>query len=224
MSLFKKFAFLGSNQNQAFNTDQIVNNQEQIENDFLSKVTYSDVDFFHLKGIQKWAKVVRMYDADSPTLIFFINGRPHKWRCRLARIDTAEKTSKDPAEVEHSLKAIERLKELVNDKLIWVKIGRMDKYHRPLVELFSCPDSDQCFNDILVGEGFAYNYDGGKRRPFREWSLERFSAGVEPVTDLKPVDNIQDGEIIEADDKADEQVEKADFKPSTNVEEVFRLQ
>ena len=138
MHWLKKFN-LGKTNDQS-NAPGIVNNQLELEKEFLEKVTYDDVDYFHLKGLQKWAKVVKTYDSDTATLVFFLNGRPQKWRCRFSKIDTAEKTSDDPAEVEHALKALDRLNELIGEsRMVWVKIHRMDKYHRPLIEMFSSP-------------------------------------------------------------------------------------
>src|SRR3990172_2541044 len=170
--------------------------KKQIEKEkaFLRQTDYQSVDFFHLNGYAAWAKIASTDDGDTSTLIFFLNGKPVKFRCRLADIDCAEKKSKDPAEVRHAEKAMEEFKYLASrstDGLVYAKFHRFDKYGRLLVSLYNSPDDPYSFNDIMVGGGLAYEYNGGTRRAFREWALPRFwqneTAGETGINDLSSV-------------------------------------
>lgn len=175
---------------------QIVNNRREIEQDFLRKVNYSDIDFFHLNGYETWAKCVKQYDGDTVTVVFFLNGKPFKFRIRLAGIDTAEKTAADPYEVSHAIRASEMLKTLISDDLIWVKCYRWDKYGRLLADLYFGPEGGFSFSEVLVSKSLAYPYKGGKRRKFREWADRKYWSDMVDEGESKPVDNVNDSEVI----------------------------
>ena len=178
----------------------------EIRKDFLRKVTYTDVDFFHLNGYTGWGKVVKTYDGDTIHCVLFVNGKPLKFKFRLANIDTAEKRSKDPAEAAWAIKARDRLIELSEDGLIWVHCFRHDKYGRILADLYHEPNEGFSFNDALVAEGLAYEYHGGTRSPFREWAPEKAwkkSKDGKIMVEIRPVDNIRDPAILEEDLKAE---------------------
>lgn len=189
----------------------------ELENQFLEKVEYDDVDFFHLKGYECWAKVVKVYDGDTCTVVFFLNNKPFKFKLRLAGIDTAEKTSDDEMEVAWAEKAIDRLNELIgNDCLVYLKCRGWDKYGRLLGELKKKPEDQETFNQILLKEDLAYEYTGRTRQEFRKWApwiswLD--DPYYESPEDKKPVDNIQDSEVIH---KEENETDK-DFREETNV-------
>jgi len=202
MDWFKKL--LGTEDSETYristaNTEEA----EKIRKDFLHKVTYSDVDFFHLNGYCGWAKIVKAYDGDTIHCVLFVNGKPFKFKFRLAHIDTAEKRSEDEAEVAWALKARDRLVELSEDGVVWVHCFRHDKYGRVLAELFHEPNGGFSFNDVLLTEELAYEYHGGTRRAFRDWAPERAWKGKDAnavVTESDPVNvdsNIQDTAVLE---------------------------
>lgn len=150
--------------------DQTDSERIEYENDFLRKISYDDVDFFHLRGYECWAKIVKIYDGDTCTAVLFLNGKPMKFRVRLAGIDTAEKKSEDAMEIDWANKAIDRLNELIGDGLIYLKCHRWDKYGRLLGSLYHDDQSDEMsFNQILLNEDLAYEYHGGTRKGFRDW-------------------------------------------------------
>lgn len=205
--------------------DDVMPDRRAIEKEFLDAVKYEDVDFFHLNGMQCLAKVVRVYDADTVHCIFFINGKAFKFKVRLARIDTAEKKSEDPAERAWAQKAIRRLEELIDGKLIWLKCHKWDKYGRLLGELYlseesmiggAVDDGQKSINQTLLDEGLAYEYHGGSREEFRDWAP--WVAWLDfpefrPTWKSKPVDNIGDQAVLD-----DKPVEGVDFKKSDNLE------
>jgi endonuclease YncB( thermonuclease family) len=198
----------------------IIQDRATLEKEFLTKVLYEDVDFFHLNGYECMAKVVKIYDADTVHCIFFINGKAFKFKVRLARIDTAEKDSKDPAEHLWATKAINRLEDLLNNNnLIWLKCHKWDKYGRLLGEIYQYTDNTATkknptsINQILLNEGLAYEYHGAERREFRDWAP--WEAWLDypdfrPSWKMEPVDNIGDPEVFE-------KPTNTDFQTSTNL-------
>lgn len=174
-----------------------------LEIDFLEKVKYENIDFFHLNGMECWAKVVKIYDADTVHCVFFINQKAYKFKIRLAEIDTAEKKSDDPAEKAWAYQGIKRLTDLVDGKIIYLKCHKWDKYGRLLGELYRDDLSEKSFNRILIDEGFGYEYHGGHREEFRDWAP--WAAWLDypdwrPSGKKKPIDNIGDNEVFEPTD------------------------
>ena len=167
-------------------------NRIDLELDFLRKCEYNDVDFFSLNGWSGWAKVVKLYDGDTMTVVIFLNNKPFKFRVRFSDIDSAEKTSKDPQEVVWANKAIDRCLEFMGEEmLVYLKCHRMDKYGRVLASVYNNHELTSCLNTLLVGEGLAYDYKGGKRVPFKEWALFEETEDAPTLTE-----EINDSEVI----------------------------
>jgi endonuclease YncB( thermonuclease family) len=220
MDWFTKLIFKPCVTNQVTGDNIVVEDRASLERNFLNKVSYDDVDLFHLNGYECIAKVVKVYDADTVHCIFFINGKAFKFKVRLARVDTAEKNSEDPAEHLWSTKAIQRIEQLIDGKLIWLKCHKWDKYGRLLGELFQYDPLTQVknkisINQLLINEGLGYEYDGGERREFRDWAP--WEAWLDypnyrPSGKVKPVDNIRDSEVL-----TEKPVEGVDYQVSGNL-------
>ena len=130
----------------------------------LMSVAYKDVDFYSLKGYRCWAKVVKVYDGDTVTVAFY--NRENilcKYRVRLLGIDTPELRSTNPAEVAAAKKSRERLVELINDQLVILECDDWDKYGRLLATVSNGKKSTKSFNQTLLDEKLAYQYDGGTK-------------------------------------------------------------
>jgi|GEM_PF-2097251 len=201
--------------------DPMITEEERtrLENQYLKKLDYGDVDFYHLKGYECWARVLRVVDGDTIYVAFFVHGKPFKYRIRLAGIDTAEKRSTDEAEKTWALKAENTLREWVGDQLVWLKCKKYDKYGRLLAEIYSDKGGYSfSINESLKEIGLAYTYKGRKRTPFREWAPEKAWKKVEkPEKTENPVDQIGDARIEEA-----EEIEKDDFKEGENAVNVLQ--
>jgi endonuclease YncB( thermonuclease family) len=136
---------------------------------FLQKVEYKDVPFFSLNGYKTSAKCVKVYDGDTATFVFYYHKKPYKFRVRLADIDTAELRSKNADEVHVAKLAKNKLINLIDDKLVYIECLGFDKYGRLLANLYSDKKMERSYNSILLEEGFAYNYKGGKKIDFKDW-------------------------------------------------------
>ena len=112
-----------------------------------------------------------------------------KKRVRYMGIDTWESRTRDLAEKEKGLAAKARNKELLESGVFKLKSFGRGKFGRVLGEVFVSPDYVgehiiECINsvdndidlsidgwvsvnDILIEEGHAYDYDGGKKKDFK---------------------------------------------------------
>jgi len=107
------------------------------------------------------AKVIDVYDGDSCTILIDLGfNLTLKEKCRLYGIDTPELRSNNLQEKELAKKARDYLKELVLNKTVTIETHKEGKYGRYLVNLYI---GNILINDMLVAEGYAKPYYGGKR-------------------------------------------------------------
>ena len=151
---------------------------------------------FSLRGQTHWAKCVKCYDADSIHIVLLFQNNFVRFRCRLQGIDTAERRSKNAKERAHAIQARDWLVDTIFNQLIVVTCGDFDKYGRLLVTVHLPEHSTHAdqhgggnqdatpttqaapiidlvtsrhINQELVNLGYAYVYDGGKRKRFEVW-------------------------------------------------------
>jgi endonuclease YncB( thermonuclease family) len=128
-----------------------------------------DMDIFNInpkdlkrcvyKNLTVYARVFKVYDGDTVSIIFKYNGDFIRYSCRLAHIDTPELRTKDIKEKEYALIARDYLADKILEKIIKVKILDFDKYGRLLVELYD-PDTNENYSDLLIKGGYAHKYEG----------------------------------------------------------------
>jgi endonuclease YncB( thermonuclease family) len=139
---------------------------------------------FSFNGTKCWARVVSVYDGDSPTIVFPFNDKMYKFSTRVYGIDTSEIKSQDQACKDRAIKARNRLVELITKApfpqqvtskkdiqkllaqdvyLVWVECMEFDKYGRVLIKMQSSPQDTKNFADILIEEQCAYPYFGGTK-------------------------------------------------------------
>ena len=124
-----------------------------------------------------------------------------KNRVRYMGIDTWESRTRDLDEKKKGLIAKARNKELLEQGVFKLKSFGTGKYGRVLGEVYVSPDyvgehineciadSDKSIdlshdgwvsvNDILIEEGHAYNYDGGKKKEFQKNEIKEQKAKAE---------------------------------------------
>jgi len=129
-----------------------------------------------------------------------------KKRVRYMGIDTWESRTRDLAEKEKGLLAKARNKELLEQGVFKIKSFGTGKFGRVLGEIFVSPEfvgesinesinnSDSnidlssdgwvSVNDILIEEGHAYDYHGGKKKDFNKEIKEEKKAKEESVKDI----------------------------------------
>ncbi len=132
-----------------------------------------NVPWLTLDGISCQCKVVDVYDADTVTLVLPLDEKLYMVKCRLLGIDSAEKRTKNLDEKKVSLEAAQWLSDLIKNKVIWVKCGDWGKYGgRMLGNLYMTKDDldvNNSINNMIVEKGYAYMYNGKKKKKFEEW-------------------------------------------------------
>lgn len=147
----------------------------------LEKLTYKDVQLFSFDGVNALAKVVRVVDGDTVHIIMEYHGTIIRLLARLSGIDTPEmhvnpgiaKKARNRLaqlctncdiniDVEYDTKIFNSIIDK-NTKIVQVECLGADKYGRELVNIIY---DERCINDVLVREGYAHVYDGGKKQ---EW-------------------------------------------------------
>lgn len=142
---------------------------KDITNTDLEKCNTDNTPWLSFDGVKCKCKVVDVYDADSVTIIIPFNGKLFKQKCRLSKIDAAEIRTKNQEEKHVGLQGKEYLSNLIKDKIVWIVCGKWDKFGRLLAELYLSEDDEESVNDTIVEKGFAYEYNGGKRKEFDDW-------------------------------------------------------
>lgn len=115
-------------------------------------------------GMAVRAKCVKVYDGDTATFAFspFPGSPPYIFSCRCARYNSGEIRTKNTDEKTKTIASRDHLKTRILDKLVTLKIGKNDKYGRPLVEIYS--GRLNINNEMLrLGHGKPYDGTGEKK-------------------------------------------------------------
>ena len=128
---------------------------------YLRKLSPADVNTFSFSGVEKYARIVKVYDGDTCTILFKWKNQNIKTSCRIIGIDTPELRTKNLKEKELGYKAKEFLEGLIFEEVLKVKFGKDGKFGRPLVEIFL--HNGRSVADIMISTGHAKPYFGGKK-------------------------------------------------------------
>lgn len=111
--------------------------------------------------LYKIHKVVKVVDGDTIDVVIDLGFNiRHKTRVRLMGINAPESRTKDKNEKVKGLAAKKRLTELCGKGNLLLKSHGKGKYGRVLGEFFA---SGVNLNNVMVAEGHAVEYYGGKR-------------------------------------------------------------
>lgn len=170
------------------NNIYIIMNENTIK--LLQYSTNDNVQSFTLCNQNFISKCISIYDGDTATFCILLHNQLYKFKMRLSGIDTPEmrpskKQYNRKLEKKAAIMSRNRLLQLVTDqeiqinmvysrkeirdildknrKLIYIKCGKCDKYGRCLVKLYDSNEYIKSFNNILVEDGYAYKYYGGKK-------------------------------------------------------------
>jgi micrococcal nuclease len=115
---------------------------------------------FSLKGYKTDAKVVKVYDGDTVHVVFSYFNTYYKWTCRIAHVDTPELRTKDPEEKKKGYEVRDKLRELIQGKIVQLTCHEFDKYGRLLVDIVI---GDVKVDEWLLSNGYAKKYEGGTK-------------------------------------------------------------
>jgi len=112
------------------------------------------------------SSVDRVVDGDTVDVIIDLGfDLTKKERVRLAGIDTPESRTRDLEEKSMGLEAKDHLTDMLKgaDKLI-VKTEKDGKYGRMLGWFYKNEDAKYSINEVMIEQGYAWKYDGGKKK------------------------------------------------------------
>ncbi len=121
-------------------------------------------------------RVFDVYDGDTVSFLMLYGNKPLKMHMRILGIDTPEVRAAEDRLAEEKTAGMmsqRRLMELIGVNKITSAILRdNDKYGgRVLGELYTA--SGKSISSIMLAEGYAKPYDGGKKRP---WTMQELAA------------------------------------------------
>lgn len=142
----------------------------------LEKIDCSKIKKFSFEGIKTYAKVAKIYDPDTITIVFEYLGEPTKINIRLDGIDSPELKSKNSNESNACKKGIEKMKELIENKIIIISLLKYDKYGRILANIDTLEpinDGITNINKFLIKYNYARKYGGEKKLDWTQEELDK---------------------------------------------------
>ena len=128
----------------------------------LNALNAKSVKEFSFDKFNCLAKVVRVHDPDTLTIIFKYQDTFYKKNLRLNGIDAPELHSKIKSEADLCKAGQVYLSDLILNKIINVQMGPFDKYGRILSKIYLYPDNTDIIQNLITG-GFVREYDGGHK-------------------------------------------------------------
>lgn len=124
-----------------------------------------EIPIISFKGICTVAFVSRVLDGDTVEILIHVHQRTVKIKLRLLKIDTPELRSKDKNEVRLAIRAKEAMSLLVENKMVFVVLGKFDTYGRVLGYVYSKrslyvedqPMQDS-INEMMIKNGMAKQF------------------------------------------------------------------
>lgn len=123
-----------------------------------------DIPNFSFNGYNTYARVVRVYDGDTITILFQYHKRIYKYSCRIYGIDTPEIRTRNEEEKIKGYEARDFLSSYILEQIIKVHFLDFDKYGRPLVNLYIKINGDYIdIAKLMISQGYAKPYFGGTK-------------------------------------------------------------
>lgn len=109
---------------------------------------------FTLNGQTHYAKIVKVYDADSVNIVFNWNGSLTRWATRLAGINAPEIKGGSVEEKKKGIDARDWVRDNYLNKMVWVKCYDFEKYGRLLCDIY-LEKNGVSLSDILLEKNMA---------------------------------------------------------------------
>lgn len=146
-------------------TDELIQNNIQ-----LCSIDSSKLNYFSFENQQIVAKITDVYDGDTFSAIFYYQNIPIKYRFRCLGYDAPEIKPLKSIEqreliIEKAFQSKNKFIELTSkhpSNLVLLLCDKFDKYGRILATVFNGID-EQSVNQMMIVQGFAKSYDGGKK-------------------------------------------------------------
>ena len=131
----------------------------------VSDIRYEDTVEYML--ILSDAKVIKVYDGDTITIGFYMDGsdRPFRSSVRLNGIDTPEMKGKSPEEKQRAKLAQQFLSSQILGKVVTLSNIAKEKYGRILADVH-CEGVH--INQLMIDNNHAVAYFGGTKQEFKD--------------------------------------------------------
>lgn len=132
--------------------------------DRLNQCTLKNTKRFSLMGRRVRGKCLKVYDGDTPTLVFspFPGSSPKKFRVRCARYNSAEIKSPNPLEKAEAIRQRDYLASRILNQIVIVDLLDFDNWGRILVEIYDLQGNNINDEMLRTGHGKPYNGTGKK--------------------------------------------------------------
>ena len=116
------------------------------------------------------ARVSRVYDGDTVFVWILLGKYPLELSVRVNGIDTPEMRGKyrSNLEIEVASAARDRVKELIDGKVVSIQIYSWDKYGGRVIADIYVDKKGTTLSSILLTEGLAKPYDGKKKEKWKD--------------------------------------------------------
>jgi len=128
---------------------------------------------FSLAGKLKLCKVVDVYDGDTCKVVFRHCRKLYRWDIRMNGYDSPEirlplDCPDRDAKKQLAIDSRKYLKTLLQEKpLVYIRCGNFDKYGRLLGDIFINKKDKISVNELMVMDGYGYEYHGGTKKETR---------------------------------------------------------
>lgn len=115
-------------------------------------------------GQTRNAKVIECYDGDTVTIVMWVGWQRYSFKLRLLGTDAPEIRTRNKQEKIAATVSKEFLENKILGKYVKVVFAdNEDKYGRLLGTIFRHGEN---INELMISNGYAVSYEGGKKKPF----------------------------------------------------------
>lgn len=130
----------------------------------MQNCTYTNTKPFVVAGGSQFeSKVVKIYDGDTYHIVKEIEGTFYRFPARILGVNTAERRTTCPIEKELDTKATKFVKDLIENKKVFVECEKHDMYGRLLVHIY-LEDGKSMLSQLLIDKKLGIPYDGTTNR------------------------------------------------------------
>lgn len=146
-------------------TREINYNDQQLLDQRLRDINITQVPkvFYQYKTIR--ARVIKVYDGDTITVVFLIDDTPIKIKVRLKGIDTPEVRSKKGRLEDEKIagkKCRNYLRSFIGDKIVNLTIYKWGKYAGRVIGEIIYDNAN--ISSLMLEKGYAVSYDGKTKK------------------------------------------------------------
>lgn len=163
----KCFPCISNSQNETLMNE---NKIETSDGNIINKLKSCEIPkLFTMNGQEKWCRVISVYDGDTINIVFYIDDLLMHYKFRLYGIDSPElkplKIIENRTDIIDSANRSKKfLESLILNKIVYIKFKNEEKYGRLMgIIYFSKNENEKSVNQIMIDNGYAIEYFGGKK-------------------------------------------------------------